>query len=300
MKQLFASVVCRMLAVLAFWIFSGGCTNYVSRAWNNREIIFPTDLHFFIANEPIDLLQGCFSYSIVNYIDSGGCKSCKLKLEEWNKLIQEFKSVCDDEFEVLTVVHTSDSDYDELDFILARTEYTHPVAVDEHDSFNTLNRLPKDEQYHTFLLDIDNRVLAVGNPVDNPKIKERYIRILSGDSVSEATGQSDAGLTISKSLGVVHPGDTVAAVFRIANSDTLTYTVQTIVPSCHCISADASGKIISPGSELTLTLTFIADSITGSFDRQVDIFYKERESPDRISVYGYINNTFFNQQNFLK
>ncbi len=298
MKRFFAPAVYLMLSVLASWIFSGGCTNYVSQAWNNREIIFPTDLRFFIANEPIDLPQGCFSYSIVNYIDSGGCKSCKLKFEEWNKLIQEFKSVCDDEFEVLTVVHTSD--YDELDFILARTEYPHPIAVDVHDSFNTLNHLPKEEQYHSFLLDIDNRVLAIGNPVNNPKIRERYIRILSGDSVNEATGQSDAGQTISKSLGVVHPRDTVSAVFHIANRDTLTYTVQTIVPSCHCISADTSGKIISPGSELILTLTFIADSITGTFDRQVDIFYKERESPDRISVYGYINNTIFNQQNFLK
>ena len=287
-----------MLIVIAAWIISGGCTNNVSQEWNNREIIFPTDLQFLIANEPLDLPQGCFNYSIVNYIDSGGCKSCKLKLEEWNELIQEFKSLSDDEFEVLTIVHTSD--YDELDFILARTEYRHPVAVDEHDTFKTLNRLPKEEQYHSFLLDIDNRVLAVGNPVNNPKIKECYIRILSGDSVCEATGQSEVGLTISRSLGVVHPGDTVASVFRIANSDTLTHTVQTIVPSCHCISADVSGKIISPGSELTVSLTFIADSITGSFDRQVDIFYKERESPDRISVYGYINNTIINQQNCLE
>lgn len=141
-----------MLAVLAAWIISGGCTNYVSQAWSIREIIFPADLHF------------------------------------------------------------------------------------------------------------------------------------------------DAGLTIFKSLGVVRPGDTVASVFRIANSDTLTYTVETIVPSCHCISADPSGKIISPGSELILTLTFIADSITGSFDRQVDVFYKERESPDRISIYGYINNKIINNK----
>ena len=82
MKQLFTSSACRMLAVLAYRIFSGGCTNNVSQTWNNREIIFPTDLHFFIANEPIDLSQGRFNYSIVNYIDSGGCKSCKLKLED--------------------------------------------------------------------------------------------------------------------------------------------------------------------------------------------------------------------------
>lgn len=242
--------------------------------------------------------QGYFSYTIVNYIDSGGCKSCKLKLEEWNELIQEFKSVSNGEFEVLTIVHTSN--YDELDFILARTEYKHPVAVDERDSFNTLNRLPEEEQYHTFLLDIDNRVLSTGNPVNNPKIKERYIRILSGDSVSEAKGQPATGLTISRSLGVVHPGDTVAAVFHIANSDMLTYTVQAIVPSCHCISADVSDEIINPGSKLDLTLTFVADSTPGSFDKTIDIFYEERESPDRISVYGYINNSIINQQILLE
>lgn len=227
MKQQFASVAYRMLAVLPSGIFSGGCAIYVSHAWNNREIIFPTDLNFFIANKPIDLPQVCFSYSIINYSDSGVCKSCKLKLEELNELIQEFKLVFDDEFEVMISVHTSD--YEEPDFILCRAEFTYPVAVDEHDSFNTLNCLSKEEHYHSFLLDIDNRVLAARN-----------------------------------------------------------------------ISADVSGKIISPGFELVVPLTFIADSITGSFDRKVDVFYKERESPDRNSVYGYIHNTIINQQNYLE
>lgn len=55
--------------------------------------------------------------------------------------------------------------------------FTYPVYVDKQDSIAKLNRFPLESNLHTFLLDKNNRVIAVGNPVYNPKIKN-FISIL--------------------------------------------------------------------------------------------------------------------------
>lgn len=52
--------------------------------------------------------------------------------------------------------------------------------MDKQDSIAKLNRFPLESNLHTFLLDKNNRVIAVGNPVYNPKIKKLYFNIISG------------------------------------------------------------------------------------------------------------------------
>lgn len=39
--------------------------------------------------------------------------------------------------------------------------------------------------FHTFLLDKDNKVLAIGNPIHNPKVKELYLKIIQGEKVEQ-------------------------------------------------------------------------------------------------------------------
>lgn len=49
------------------------------------------------------------------------------------------------------------------------------------DAFNKLNKLPPYPMFQTFLLDKNNRVIAIGNPIHNPKVKELYLKIILGD-----------------------------------------------------------------------------------------------------------------------
>jgi len=56
----------------------------------------------------------------------------------------------------------------------------YPVCFDEKDDFNRLNHFPGEMTFQTFLLDKDNKVVAIGNPVHNPKLKELYLKILTG------------------------------------------------------------------------------------------------------------------------
>lgn len=50
---------------------------------------------------------------------------------------------------------------------MKRDKFDIPVYIDSEDRFNRLNRFPSDPIFHTFLLDKDNKVAVIGNPVHN-------------------------------------------------------------------------------------------------------------------------------------
>lgn len=67
-----------------------------------------------------------------------------------------------------------------MGYILKRDHFTYPVCMDVNDSMNKLNHFPPDNMFQTFLLDKDNKVIAIGNPVYNSKVKELYMNIIQG------------------------------------------------------------------------------------------------------------------------
>lgn len=48
-----------------------------------------------------------------------------------------------------------------------------------------MNNFPSDMSFQTFLLDEDNKVVAIGNPVHNPKVKELYLKIIQEGKVEQ-------------------------------------------------------------------------------------------------------------------
>lgn len=64
--------------------------------------------------------------------------------------------------------------------MLKSSSFSFPVCIDEEDRVNKLNNFPKEMAFQTFLLDNDNKVIAMGNPILNPQIKELYLRIIGG------------------------------------------------------------------------------------------------------------------------
>ncbi|MCI5706955.1 MAG: hypothetical protein MR298_06490 [Odoribacter sp.] len=55
----------------------------------------------------------------------------------------------------------------------------YPILIDTLGEFERLNpHLPKNQALHTFLLDENNRVILVGNPLRNKKIKDMFYKIV--------------------------------------------------------------------------------------------------------------------------
>ena len=58
------------------------------------------------------------------------------------------------------------------------------------DDFNSIEPFSGENDFPNILLDKDNKVVAIGNPVVNPKVKELYLKVLTGGEVVKA-GNAD-------------------------------------------------------------------------------------------------------------
>ena len=49
------------------------------------------------------------------------------------------------------------------------------------DSLNLMNKFLHEEHFCTFLLNKDDKIVVIGNPVLNSKVKEIYLNVISGE-----------------------------------------------------------------------------------------------------------------------
>ena len=136
-------------------------------------------------------------YTIMTYVDSVGCTSCKLQLPTWKRLISMVDTVAAGKVSFLFVFHPKNKK--EISFLLKRDRFLYPVFIDEKGDFDALNHFPSDVNFQTFLLDSQNKVLAIGNPVHNKKVRDLYLQIIAGQQTGVATS-SQTKVVLDKKL----------------------------------------------------------------------------------------------------
>ncbi|MDE6239318.1 MAG: DUF1573 domain-containing protein [Muribaculaceae bacterium] len=284
MKRLIITI---NIVILAVALISGCRSENATHAniiseWIGREIMMPNSLVYLIKDDTINFDLNRADFKIVNFIDSTGCTTCRMKLDQWNELISEFKALNDIDIEVLSIVNTKN-----IKGLMAKLGYYHflsPIVIDTDNTFYLANNLPSNTEHHCFLLDSKNRVVAIGNPVLNPKIKDIYLQHMTADKDDQSC--NEIYVHPAKALGVVQNGQSVTKSFYLNSVDSAQYTLQAIVPSCECIDVT-----VEPQNELGILkvdVTFSAYNEKGSFTRYVDIFFNEKDCPERLIVYGYI------------
>lgn len=144
------------------------------KEWQGKEIVFPKEINFTMHGEkPLDFKIPDAEYKVLVYTDSIGCTNCKLSLGEWKEFICKADSLTDGKVPFLFFFHTKR----QKDIInqLKAFKIDLPVCMDHNDQLNLLNKFPSDMQFQTFLIDRNNRVKVIGNPVNNSKIRDLYL-----------------------------------------------------------------------------------------------------------------------------
>ena len=112
-------------------------------------------------------------YKMVVYVDSAGCTSCGInKMFLWDPLIT-YAETYKGKLKFYFIFSTPKSD--NVRNALITNPFNYPVLIDEKGEFEKLNpHLPKNKAMHSFLLDKNNNVIMVGNPLHNKEIEKLF------------------------------------------------------------------------------------------------------------------------------
>ena len=278
-----------ILILLGFGIV--GCTNsnkeqtisVVGELVGNK-IVIPEEMVWEVQNTAIDIAgTSVTDYWIVTYVDSAGCTPCAMKLPVWSNIMDELNMAGDIDIELLMVVMSPKTR--ELEHIVRDVNFLHPVCYDSAGVFSRYNTLPDKASHRTFLVDSDCKILAVGNPAVNPKVRELYRRIIS-DGEQPQMEALCANPTVN--FGLANPGDTIIRQFELQNNGDMPLSIQGVTPSCHCVSAVLTQPTVPAGGSTRIEVAYVADSIPGRKNRYVDVYFNEKESPQRLALYGRV------------
>lgn len=239
--------------------------------WQGKEILFPERMVYsrFLEDTVHFKTQNC-KLKVLVYVDSTGCTGCKLQLPKWKTFIAQVDSLTESYIPFIFVFQSQDRDY--LRTMLKQNNFDYPVCTDSENKFNGLNHFPNDITFQTFLLDENNRIKVIGNPIHNLSIQELYLREIGRNIHSK-----DEPLTTLESpideynLDIVDKGSTKNITISVKNTGSNLFKLKGFTTSCDCTEASCDWKELRPNEAGTITINYKAEEV-GEFYRTVDIY----------------------------
>ena len=257
--------------------------------WNGKEIKFPSHSTFTVlGKDTVDFSFADTDYKVLTYIDSMGCASCKLQLPRWKEWVHEVDSLTDGQVPFLFYLHPKDMK--ELRYLTRRDGFSYPVCYDEKDELNRLNRFPSDMTFQTFLLDRNNRVVAMGNPIHNPKVKELYLDLITG---KESTKKTSTTTRVKVNQTTIDFGgfpktEKQERTFILTNTGNQLLVIQDVTTSCGCTKVEYKKEPVRPGATLELKVIYEAEQAE-HFNKAIMVYCNADNSPLRLTVKGNAN-----------
>ena len=228
-------------------------------------------------------------YKIITYIDSIGCMSCKLGLSQWQDFAVNVDSIFPNTVHFQFVFQPYK--LNEIRLLLKRERFNHSVYIDKNNKFNKLNKFPSNMNFQTFLLDRNNRVIAIGNPIYNPKVKELYLKIIKGEKIE----RRDESKVIKNRSGcqqyICFAGSFLIGrrnkkqLFILKNVGDKPLVIQDVATSCGCTTVAYSKEPALPGKEIALEVVYKAEH-PEHFDKTITVYCNTENSPLVLKISG--------------
>lgn len=239
--------------------------------WQGKKIQFPEAIQFTrYATDPIDFQIPDSSYKVLVYIDSIGCTSCKLQLPKWKEFIKQVDSISNQNIPFLFFFHPRD--YKEILSILKRDRFDYPVCIDRKDELNKLNRFPSTGMFQTFLLDKNDKVCVIGNPIHNLAVQDLYLKQIQG--YIQKHPLADTQLSVTKTeydLGIIPLHAIKEISIDIENRGENAFYIRGITTSCDCTEAFYNWKQIPKNETNTVVVRYKAEQ-QGDFLRTITLY----------------------------
>ena len=258
------------------------------KEWDGKEVRFPEHPVFTIpGKDTVDFSFRNAEDKVVSYVDSIGCISCKLQLDRWKDFIHEVDSLTGEAVPFILCLHHPD--VKEMQRVTWKDEFKYPVFIDEMGTFDALNHFPTNMMFQTFLLDKNNKIVAIGNPILNPLVKELYL-----EKLTEMQGSKPQAMQTEVSLdkaeldfGTFPKNEVKDGKFLLTNTGKNLLVVYDVITSCGCTKAEYSKNPVRPGETLELTVRYEADEV-GLFNKMLTVYSNAIGSPLKLRVKGQV------------
>ena len=116
-----------------------------------------------------------YKYKMIVYVDSTECTPCELgHLRFYIPLIDEAKKNKTN-VGFYFIIAPKVQDWFDLNTEIEETDIHGNIYIDSTYIFlNNNPTIPKEKKYHSFMLDRNNRIVFIGSPIDNERIKGIY------------------------------------------------------------------------------------------------------------------------------
>lgn len=240
--------------------------------WQGKEIRFPADPVFTrYLTEPVDWQVPQSEYKVLVYVDSIGCTSCKLQLNKWKELIAMTDSISGETVPFLFFFHSKDNK--EIQYLMKRDKFDYPVCIDTEDRLNGLNQFPSDMTFQTFLLDRDNKVVVLGNPVHNLAVKDLYLKQIARSKLPAAGQSLQTTAEVEQTeidLGSFDHSEKKTALFRIKNTGTDPLVLVDVATTCGCATPTFDKYPAKSGETLQVKVDYHAKN-SGFFTETITV-----------------------------
>ena len=166
-----------ILLILLFILVSFlSCNNIKKMSLLGKRITFPTEVPFIVYTSGTNFTEGYFSsenlsngtrFKILCSTDSSGCTGCKMQLDRWKSLMEELLP-----YTVKFLFFVQPKNIDDFKYIVLNENFQAPLCLDVENVFCNLNPFMVNQ---VVLLDSDNRIVVIGNPIEDKEVKKEMI-----------------------------------------------------------------------------------------------------------------------------
>ena len=264
------------LIILLLTIFLSACQDkqkeiitLLVKEWQGKQILFPENMVFTrFASDTTNFVIPTSDYKVLVFVDSIGCTSCKLQLSRWKEFIRYTDSISQKNFPFLFFFQFDDQW--EIHSLLIRENFDKPICLDRSDSLNQLNHFPKDIRFQVFLLDKNNKVVVIGNPVHNPNVKELYLEEISR---KQPVAPIQTTVKVEKEsllLETIPLGKSKDTLFTLVNTGDQPLVIIDVTTTCGCAQTLFDKHPVQPGESLHIKVGVTPEN-KGLFDETITV-----------------------------
>ena len=264
------------LIILLLTIFLSACQDkqkeiitLLVKEWQGKQILFPENMVFTrFASDTTNFVIPTSDYKVLVFVDSIGCTSCKLQLSRWKEFIRYTDSISQKNIPFLFFFQFDDQW--EIHSLLIRENFDKPICLDRSDSLNQLNHFPNDIRFQVFLLDKNNKVVVIGNPVHNPNVKELYLEEISR---KQPVAPIQTTVKVEKEsllLETIPLGKSKDTLFTLVNTGDQPLVIIDVTTTCGCAQTLFDKHPVQPGESLHIKVGVTPEN-KGLFDETITV-----------------------------